>query len=221
MSGWWSRLWARGRGGVSRGDTPPVERWLVLDVETSGLDVHRDRLLAIAAVAVQVDWRTRRLALQPADSLAVTLRPEQVSDKANILLHGIGVGEQRQGMDPAAAMQAFDAWARGARLVAFHAAFDRALIQRYARQHLGRPLDHDWLDIAHLCTVSHPDIQARALDDWLAHFGIECFARHEATADVMAECDLLQRVWPRVARECGSWRAVQKFAARHAWLGPR
>lgn len=217
MKGWLRRWWpAR-----DAHQTPALERWLVLDVETTGLDVHRDQLLAIAAMAVRVDWGTRRITLQPADSLAVTLRPTQVSDKANILLHGMGVGVQRQAMDPAVAMRAFDTWARGARLVAFHAGFDRAVLERYARQHLGRPLDQAWLDIAHLCTVAHPQVKARALDDWLGHFGITCLARHEATADVMAECDLLQRIWPKVAHECSSWRGVQRYAERHVWLGPR
>ena len=217
MRAWLERVWRR-----RRVDAPPAtERWLVLDVETTGLEVRRDQLLAIAAVALRVDWSTRRLSLQPADSLALTVRPTQVSDKANVLLHGIGVGAQRQGLDPAAAMQTFDHWARGARLVAFHAGFDRSLLERYAREHLGRPLEHEWLDIAHLCTVTLPQVQARALDDWLAHLRITCLARHEATADVMAECELLQRIWPQVARECDSWQAVQRYARRHAWLGPR
>jgi DNA polymerase-3 subunit epsilon len=198
-----------------------TERWLVLDVETTGLDTHRDQLLAIAAVGLRVDWTSRRIVLQLVDSLAITLRPTQVSDKPNILVHGIGAGVQRQGMDPGEALRTFVQWAAGARLVAFHASFDRTLLERYARKHLGQPLHCEWLDIAQLCTVSHPQVKARALDDWLTHFGIQCLARHEATADVMAECDLLQRIWPRVARECSSWRAVQRYAERHAWLGPR
>ena len=215
MTSWLDRWWP------GRGPHAESERWLVLDVETTGLDAQNDQMLAIAAMAVRVDWRARRIALQPGDSLAVNLRPTRVSDKANILVHGLGVGAQRQGLDPAAAMQAFEQWAQGAHLVAFHASFDRAMLQRYAREHLGQPLKHEWLDIAHLCRVSHPQVKARALDDWLAHFNIACVARHEANADVMAECDLLQRIWPQVARECGSWRAVERYAGRHAWLGPR
>ena len=40
---------------TQRGDG--TERWLVLDVESSGLDASRDRLLALAAVAVRLDAR--------------------------------------------------------------------------------------------------------------------------------------------------------------------
>lgn len=198
-----------------------MERWVVLDVETTGLDMQRDHLLAIAAVGLRVDWSSRHLVLRPGDSLSLRLRPPQVSGKDNILLHGIGAGAQRQGLDPAQGLRAFSDWAGDSPLLAFHAGFDRAMLQRHVREHLGTPLPHDWLDIAHLCMATHPQVPARSLDDWLAHFGIRCVARHEAAADVMAECDLLQRIWPRVARECGSWKAVQRFAGRHAWLGGR
>jgi len=76
-------------------------RWVVLDVESSGLNVTSDRLLAIAAIAVHVESKTLRIAL--GDSFEVLLRNDvQVADKSNILLHGIGVGAQRQGVEQVA-----------------------------------------------------------------------------------------------------------------------
>jgi len=213
--------WIRGRQGEAGAHGEPPERWLVLDVETTGLDPAHDHLLAIAALAVRVDWRERRLSLHPGDSLAMTICPEKTSDKTNVLIHGIGIGTQRQGMPPAQAMAAFRDWIGDARLVAYHASFDRTLLGRYAKQYLGQDIANEWLDIAHLCTVAYPDIKARALDDWLDHFSITCLARHEATADVMAECDLLQRIWPRIARECGNWRDVRKYASQHNWFAGR
>ena len=213
--------WIRGKKDQAAHNEGLPERWLVLDVETTGLDPARAHLLAIAALAVRVDWSRRALSLLPGDSLAMTICPEQTSEKSNVLIHGIGIAVQRQGMPPADAMAAFRDWIGDARLVAYHASFDRTLLGRYARQYLGSDFANDWLDIAHLCTVAYPDIKARALDDWLGHFSIECVARHEATADVMAECDLLQRIWPRVARECGSWRDVRKYASQHNWFAGR
>ena len=40
----------------------------------------------------------------------------------------------------------------------------------------------------------------------------------QAAADTLAECELLQRIWPKVAAQCTSWRDVQRLAAQHRWL---
>jgi DNA polymerase-3 subunit epsilon len=193
-------------------------RWVVLDVETSGLDPARDRLLAVAAIAVRVDWAAKRLAVVPADSFEVVLRQQEVSAVDNILLHGIGAQRQRDGVPAGQALEALRAYAGHSPVLAFHAAFDRALIERYARAELGREWSPPWLDIEHLCAVTHEDVAARSLDEWMAHFGIRCALRHQAAADTLAECEVLLRVWPRLAAECGSWRDVAKLAARQRWI---
>jgi DNA polymerase-3 subunit epsilon len=192
-------------------------RWLVVDVETSGLDAARDRLLAVAAIALHVDWAARRLVLRLADSFEVVVRQEAPSPRENILLHGIGVQRQQQGVPLAAALQGFAAFAGPSPLLAFHAAFDQALIGRHARA-CASALPNRWLDIEQLCAVTHPEVRARSLDEWLAHFHIPCAARHQAIADTLAECELLLRIWPRVVAECGSWKDVERLAARHRWV---
>lgn len=204
--------WRRGA------DATDARRWLVVDVESSGLDARRDALLAIAAIGVRVDWTTRRLAVQLADSFEIVLRQDAPSTRENILLHGIGVQRQKQGMPAVQALAAFASFAGSAPLLAFHAAFDRTIVGRHVQSVLGKPLPNAWLDIEHLCRVTHPGVRARSLDEWMGHFGIRCAARHQAMADSLAECELLQRIWPRVAAECGSWRDVQRLAGRHRWV---
>lgn len=201
-----------------RGQDRLERRWVLLDVETGGLDTRHDPLLAIAAVALEVDWPRRRLVMRPGDSLDLTLQPSRVSDASNILLHGIGAGRQRAGLPPGEGLRAFMDWTAGAPLLAFHAAFDRAVLARDSQRYLGQRLEAEWLDIAPLCRVSHPQARARSLDEWLTHFGIPCQGRHEAAADVLAEAALLQRIWPRVAAECDSWRSLQRYAGRQAWV---
>lgn len=112
-------------------------RWVVLDCESSGLDPERDRLLSIAAVAVHM--RGTGLHIVPADSFEMVLQqPEQGTppDKANILVHGIGIGAQRAGVAPAIALQAFRAYANGAPLIGHHVSFDRRLLERAERAEL-------------------------------------------------------------------------------------
>jgi DNA polymerase-3 subunit epsilon len=202
-----------------RGAAVDESRWLMVDVETSGLDAARDRLLAIAAIALRADWAGKHLAVVLGDSFEVVLRQEAPSTRENILLHGIGVQRQKEGVPVREALQAFAAFAGTSPLLAFHAAFDEALIGRHARGALGAGLLNRWLDIEHLCSVTHPRVRARSLDEWMAHFGIRCAARHQATADTLAECELLLRIWPKVAAECANWRDVERLAARHRWIG--
>ena len=206
-SAWWSRK-----------QLVDEARWVMTDVETSGLDAARDRLLAIAAIDLRVDWPTRRLGIDLGHSFEVVLRHEAPSPRDNILLHGIGVQRQREGVPVPRALQAFADYAGRAPLLAFHSAFDETLIERHSRAALGHALPNPWLDIEHLCGATHPQVRARSLDEWMAHFGIQCAARHQAAADTLAECELLLRVWPKVAAECASWRDVQRLAARHRWL---
>jgi DNA polymerase III subunit epsilon len=210
----WRSWWRRDLGGEGT-------RWLMVDVETSGLDAAHDRLLAIAAVALRVDWRSRRLAVVLGDSFEVLVRQDVPSARENILVHGIGVQRQAAGVPLPMAMDAFAAFAGDAPLLAFHAAFDRTMIDRHARAAFGAPLRNAWLDVDHLCAVTYPDVPARSLDEWMAQFDIHCASRHVAIADALAECELLLRIWPRVAHQCASWRAMERLAAQHRWIARR
>lgn len=194
-------------------------RWVVLDVETSGLDPQRDRLLAIAAIAVCIDWPRRRLAIAPGDSFEVVLhQPDAACDKDNILLHGIGVQRQREGLPARRALEGLAGYVGQSPLLAFHSAFDQAMLARYCRVHLGAPLPNPWVDIEQLCAVTHEGVSARALDDWMVFFGIRCAQRHQAAADALAECEVLLRLWPRIASQCANWRDVSNLAAQHRWI---
>lgn len=196
-------------------------RWVVLDVETTGLDPHTDRLLAMAAVALH--RRGDRLEIALADSFEAVLRHDAPrADKANILLHGIGVGAMRGGAEAAEVLGRFAAWAGSAPRLGFHVAFDRAVIERHWRAHrrtLGALPAAPWIDIEPLAALAHPEVKARALDEWLDHFGIHCLERHNAAADALASAELLLRLWPKLARECsGRVAALAKMADGARWL---
>jgi DNA polymerase-3 subunit epsilon len=212
---WGERL----RGWLGAAAAVDEARWVVLDVETSGLDPQRDQLLAIAAIAIRVDWAAKRLSITPGDSFEVVLRQSEVaSAKDNILLHGIGQQRQREGEPMADGLRAFARFAGSSPLLAFHAPFDQAMIGRFVLAHLGAALPNRWVDIEQLCAVTHEKVRARALDEWMAHFGIVCANRHQAAADTLAECELLLRIWPQMAGQCKSWRDVETLAAQQRWI---
>jgi DNA polymerase-3 subunit epsilon len=212
-----ARIW-----GSRRAMPTDPTRWIVLDVESTGLDMAHDELLAIAAVAVRFE-PDKAPRIELADSFEVVLQRHSLStDKDNILLHGIGVGAQRAGVPPRAALEAFEAFAGASPLVAFHAAFDRAMIGRAQRRALGRTIANPWLDLAPVASALFPQGQGRSLDDWLHHFGIECAVRHQAAADTLATAELLLRLWPAArARRCDSFAALSDWQRHERWLRPR
>lgn len=200
--------------------SPDDTRWVVLDVESSGLDARRDRLLAIAAIAMHMDGARPRIAI--GDSFEVLLRqPAAEPDKANILLHGIGVGAQRAGLEAREALEGFRRFIGDSPLIAFHAAFDEAMILR-AFDALGAPRPRNpWLDLEPVAAMLHPSVRARSLDGWLAHMHIRCAVRHQAAADTMASAELLQKLWPAAQREIGAtvrFAALSRLAAQRKWM---
>ncbi len=210
---WWRTFLGRGEAPEARLARIAAQRWVVLDVETGGLDVERDPLLAIGAVAVR-DGR-----IDVDDSFESLVRPPAPSHRANVLIHGIGHGAQRDGVEPAAACRAFLDWAGDAPMVAFHAAFDRGVLARAVRGALGARLDARWLDLAALAPALNPDLRAKALDEWLEHFRLSVDQRHHASADAFATAMLFLRLLAQVPPAERGVESLQQLARAERWAG--
>ncbi len=211
----WLRRWLGGEGGGGDAAALRAARWVVVDCETSGLDPARDRLLSVGAVALSGGR------IQPGGGFRVLLRQQAPSAAANILVHGIG-GESQLGGRPAAeALGEFCAFLGDGLPVAFHAAFDATVLRRaIAAAGLDAPRGMKrWLDAALLAPALYPGAApakgaGRALDDWLAEFGIDCPERHDALADAYATAQLLLVLFAEAERQgagtVGKLRSVER-----------
>lgn len=185
-------------------------RYVVVDVETSGLNMRKDRLIAIGAVAVTGG----RIALS--DSMEVVLRQQRVSTHDNILIHGIGGTAQSEGVPPADALLDFLEYLGKSPLIAFHVAFDQTMIDRALKTFLGLRFGHPWADLAYLAPALHPELARshRTLDQWMAHFGLGNYARHSALADALATAELMlalrERMRARRVDNLRDMRALEK-----------
>lgn len=161
-------------------------RYVVVDVETGGLNPGKDRLIAIGAVAV-VAGR-----IQITDSFEAILRQESASTPENILIHGIGGTAQREGIPPVKALLDFLEYLDSSPLVAFNVAFDETAIKTACRKFLGLQLKWPWLDLAFLAPALYPEIAhvRRTLDDWTGQFKINNYSRHSALADALCTAQL-------------------------------
>jgi DNA polymerase-3 subunit epsilon len=169
------------------GAAPDALRWVVADVETSGLDPQRDALIAIGAIAVTGGT------VDLADAFEVVLRQSSASEVANIEVHGIGRAEQLSGIEPAAALSGFLDFIGGDPLVAYHAPFDATVLARAFRSEVGIAFRPRWLDLAKLAPLLWPGRTSPTggLDGWLETFAIPIGTRHRAIADCVATAQLL------------------------------
>lgn len=192
-----------------------TDRIVVVDVETSGLSLSRDHLLAIGAVGIHGG----RIAM--ADCFEVLLRQEVASEKPNILVHGIGGTAQRTGLPPAEALLDFLEYLDGAPLLAFHALFDETMLRKACRKFLGFELRHAWADLANLLPELYPQHakKCHALDDWLNCFSLHNDARHNALADAMATAQLgLMTLRSAHAKGNSDFKSLQEMEKAQRWL---
>ncbi|MDP1923989.1 MAG: 3'-5' exonuclease [Thiobacillus sp.] len=192
-----------------RQDTPlKTSRYVVVDVESSGLNISRDRLIAIGAVAVTNGQ------IQLNDSLEIVLQQARVSAKDNILIHGIGGTAQREGMPPAEALLAFLEYLGKDPLIAFHVAFDESMISRAMKAYLGLNFRHAWADLAYVAPALYPQLarRYRKLDDWMSLFQISNYARHNALADALSTAEVLLALSPSLeARKAASLQGLKSL----------
>jgi len=205
----------RGRAESDLSQDFDATRYVVVDVETTGLDLVRDRLIAIGACAVENGE------VVMADSFEIVLRQDRISAKDNILIHGIGGEAQREGLEPAEALLRFLDFLGKSPLVAFHVTFDQTMIKKAIKEYLGFEFKHPWLDLAYVMPGLLPQYarRYRALDDWSNYFEISNFARHSALADALATAQLFLCALPLArAKQSSCYRNLQDLEKAQRWV---
>ena len=157
-------------------------RYVVINTEATGLDPERDRLLAVAAIAIDGGL------IRAQESYSASLAD-----------------------DPGAALAGLLEFAGKAPLVVFGAGFNRRLLERAWQTHLGGVPETIWLDLFWLLpAVFRPGLDGPTrLAQWMKIFDIETFQRHHALGDAWAIAQLLLALLARAPRlGAGTARAL-------------
>ncbi|MEB0041790.1 MULTISPECIES: 3'-5' exonuclease [unclassified Pseudomonas] len=162
------------------------QRWVVLDLETSGLNLNRDVVLSIGAVVIEdggIDFgqQFERTLLRPDHKLS-----------PSVLLHGLGPSAIAAGSEPVDALLDLMEFVGNSPLMAFHASFDQHMLSRALKDSLGYRLQHRFFDVAQMAPMLFPNANIRhaGLDDWTAFFGLHADERHHASADALVTAEL-------------------------------
>jgi DNA polymerase-3 subunit epsilon len=103
---------------------PPIDEWVALDCETTGLDVHRDRIVSIGALRI-VGNR-----LLTSQRLELLVRPEIAPSAASVRVHRLRGSDVAHGIDPALAMRQLLHFIGSRPLVGYYLEFDVAMLNR-------------------------------------------------------------------------------------------
>ncbi|WP_419737376.1 PolC-type DNA polymerase III [Pseudomonas sp. COR18] len=173
------------------------QRWVVVDLETTGLNLNRDQVISIGAVAIEDG------AIDLGQSFERTLQRTERTVSPSVLIHGLGPSALAAGSDPVEALLDFMAFVGDSPLLAFHAPFDQHMLCRALKESLGYRLQHPFLDIADLAPLLCPQAHFReaGLDDWIGHFQLQVEERHHASADALATAELALILFSRARRQ--------------------
>lgn len=185
-------------------------RMVVVDVETTGLNLAKDIVLSIGAVAIEGG------AIDFGQCFECTLR-RVATPGASTLIHGLGPEALAQGDAPADALLAFLEYLGDSPLLAFHADFDRQMLTRALKEDLGYRFEHPFLDIAELAPALLPDAMVKrgGLDEWIAHFGLAVQQRHHASADALVSAELALILFNLAIRDqLSTYEALREHCAK-------
>lgn len=173
------------------------QRWVVLDLETTGLNLNKDRVLSIGAVVIEDG------AIDLGQSFERTLQCADMKVAPSVLIHGLGPSAIAAGSDPARALVDLLEFIGDCPVLAFHAPFDQHMLGRAVKDHLGYKLSHTFLDVAELAPMLCPqaNIREAGLDEWIDWFKLEVFERHNASADALATAELALILFSRARQQ--------------------
>ncbi len=157
-------------------------RFVVFDTETTGLDIDKDRILSIGALSLQNNTITVN------QSFEVYLYQHFYHAK-NIAVHGILEEESEPKITELEAIQLALSFIGNSVLVAHHAGFDRAMIDKALKRHGLPKLKNKFLDTSVLykrTLIASPLTQKQehySLDELAEKFEIPTKDRHTALGD--------------------------------------
>lgn len=188
---WLSPIWWRARH-VS---DEPLEaicegRFIAIDLETTGLDPRRDRIVSLAAVPFQRG--------EPQAALTTLVNPGQPIPPSSTAIHGIDDGMVADAPDEITAVRRLDAVCAGRVIVGHRVGFDVAVVARARGGMDAAPPPQAIVCTERLAAALHPTWSGGSLDAVCAAFGVTIAGRHTAEGDAVAAGRLFVRLVPRL-----------------------
>lgn len=180
-----------------------AQRYVVMDLETTGLDHTRDRVVSVGAFRV-VGGHIRL-----GEVFNELANPGRGIPVESIKVHGITPDNIRSARPAWEVFRDFLGFLGGDIVVAHFARFDMFFLNRVMRVQYGMRLQNLVLDTVLMCRAAliEPDPYGQkkgarrcSLDALAARYGLEVPERHTALGDALTTALILQRLLPEMAK---------------------
>jgi DNA polymerase-3 subunit epsilon len=180
------------RGDLSL-DTPLDELpILVLDTETTGLDVREDRIVSVGAVAAHGARLFRGRMIDDLVDPGVPIPP------ASTAVHGITDPMVADARDFPAVYADLDRMAKGRVVIGHNVPFDLTIMREECARH-GRPWEQPvFIDTLRLASLLNPALDRLDLETLADIYNIDVHGRHTALGDALVAAELFFGMMPRL-----------------------
>ena len=137
-------------------DPPPLDEWVSLDCETTGLDIRHAEIISIGAVRIVGDT------IMTSERLELLIKPEKEVTAESVRVHRLRQRDLAEGIPVADAMRKLMRFIGSRPLVGYYLEFDVAMLDRAIWPMLGLGLPQKKIEVSSL----YYDLKFRALPPW-------------------------------------------------------
>jgi len=165
---------------------------IVLDTETTGLDVNADRVIEIGAVRLFTTADGHR------DTFSSLVDPGQPIPAAATAIHGLSDQDVASSPQFSEVMPRFADWVGPSVVIGYAIGFDLAVLKAECARAALPWAQPRAIDVRHLVQVLAPELPDHALETTATWLGVEITARHRANADAEIARQVFERLLPRL-----------------------
>lgn len=177
---------------VSKKEPENSVRWAVLDLETTGFNFHKDRILSVAITIVE----NGQFHMSTFRSWLVYQDLKEVNEATKI--HGILPSQTQEGIPEKQMLETVIPLLAGAVIVGHHISFDAAMLNVALERHFSVSLKNQTLDTAYFASkeleafrrTGYTNQRPPSMEDVCTQLNIPIAERHTAEGDVFTTAQI-------------------------------
>ncbi len=125
-------------------DAPPPNEWVVLDCETTGLNVNKDQIISIGAVRIVGNT------LMTSERLDLLVKPDKEVSAESVKIHRLRELDVANGLDPEVAAAKLMNFIGSRPIVGYYLEFDIAMLHKVTWLMIGQRLPQSKIEVSAL-----------------------------------------------------------------------